>query len=1056
MVFYADLHIHSKFSRATSRDCDLEHLAAWAGRKGVTVVGTGDITHPGWRAELHEKLVPAEPGVFRLRDDLEAGVRSSLPPPCRGLVRFLLTVEISTIYKKNERTRKAHHVILVPGLEEAEVLAERLSKIGNLHSDGRPILGLDSRDLLEITLECGDGCYLIPAHIWTPWFSALGSKSGFDSIEECYDDLSEHIFAVETGLSSDPPMNWRVSSLDRYRLVSSSDAHSPPKIGREACVFDTDPEFWAIRNALATGAGYEGTVELFPEEGKYHADGHRKCGVCLTPRETKARDGLCPVCGKGLTLGVLYRVDELADRAEGQAPAAARPFRSLIPLPEILSELKGVGVQSKAVAKDYDELIARFGGELRLLERLPRAELEAAGYAVLGEAVARMREGRVIRQAGFDGEFGVIRLFEPGELDGAKGMSLLFDMPAPSGAPPPSPAVTAPVAPIRDEAAMPTGVVGIGPSLVREAQAEFPEVVERGILAGLDPEQRRAAEVVAGPLLIVAGPGTGKTRTLTHRMANLVANHGVAAEQCLAITFTRRAAAEMTERLVRLLPRRGRNVPVMTFHGLGMAILREYGQRLGLAHSFRVAGEDEQVAVARNVFDLSERAARRRLRTISRLKRVGAGGAPAAESAEAGLEAYEAALREQELVDFDDLIALPLDLFERDPDVLSHCAGRYACVSVDEYQDIDEQQYRLVMALVRHSRAVAVIGDPDQAIYGFRGTDVRLFQRFQEDFPEAPVVTLPRNYRSVRTIVDASTQAVAPTALVHDRDAQALRDDASRITIESCATERAEAEFIVHSVERMIGGHGFFSLDSGRVASEEGEELSFADFAVLYRTDAQADVLVEAFDRSGIPFQKRSHRALLDDPAARRVVERIREGDATGLIADRLAAALTVVAAEPGEDGAPGMDVQPMSDPLIATAARCGSDLALFLSELALGVDVDLWDPRADRVSLMTLHAAKGLEFRVVFIAGCEDGLLPLRWGTADESDAAEERRLFFVGMTRAKDRLLLCHARRRRWRGSVRDRVVSPFVKDIEEDLLCRVAGAVRARPSHRQLDLL
>ena len=305
MRFHADLHIHSKHSRATSRDCDLEHLAYWARKKGIAVVGTGDFTHPAWLAELKQKLVPAEPGLFRLQDEITRAVDSTLPPACAGATRFMLSVEISTIYKKGELTRKIHHLIYVPDFAAAERVAARLARIGNIASDGRPILGLDSRHLLEIVLEASPDAYLVPAHIWTPWFAVLGSRSGFDSVAECYGDLADHVFAVETGLSSDPAMNWRISSLDRYRLVSNSDAHSPAKLGREATLFDTDLDYFALRRALESGAGYVGTVEFFPEEGKYHLDGHRKCGVRLSPEETKAHGGRCPVCGQPVTVGVM-------------------------------------------------------------------------------------------------------------------------------------------------------------------------------------------------------------------------------------------------------------------------------------------------------------------------------------------------------------------------------------------------------------------------------------------------------------------------------------------------------------------------------------------------------------------------------------------------------------------------------------------------------------------------------------------------------------------------------------------------------------------------------
>lgn len=426
MSFYADLHIHSRFSRATSRDCNLVELSYWARRKGISVVGTGDFTHPAWRQELVDNLIPAEAGLFRLLPDAERAVEDRLaargPSPAAVAsvppTRFVLQVEISTIYKKGDRTRKVHHLIFSPDTVTADKISMRLDQIGNIKSDGRPILGLDSRSLLETVLESGEDAFLIPAHIWTPWFSALGSKSGFDSIEACYEDLASHIFAVETGLSSDPPMNWRVSSLDRYRLVSNSDAHSPAKLGRESCIFETEMDYFAMRHALETGDRYGGTLEFFPEEGKYHLDGHRKCNTCLTPEETKAKRGLCPSCGKPVTVGVMHRVDDLADRPEGMRPDGAAPFRSIIPLAEVLSELLAVGPQSKKVRGAYDDLLSTLGPEFHILDQLPPDDLRAQGSDVLAEAITRMREGRVIRHAGYDGEFGGIRLFEQGELSG--------------------------------------------------------------------------------------------------------------------------------------------------------------------------------------------------------------------------------------------------------------------------------------------------------------------------------------------------------------------------------------------------------------------------------------------------------------------------------------------------------------------------------------------------------------------------------------------------------------------------------------------------------------
>ena len=408
MYYYTDLHIHSKYSRATSKSLNLEELAIWAKKKGLNLIGTGDFTHPAWFEEIKEKLVEADDGTFKLKPEIERQINAN--------VKFILTVEISTIYKKWDKTRKVHHVVFVPDLKTATNFRENLDAIGNIKSDGRPILGLDSRNLLETVLESGENSYIIPAHIWTPWFSVLGSKSGFDSIEDCYGDLSDHIFALETGLSSDPEMNWHVSKLDKFRLVSNSDAHSVSKLAREATVFDIEPNYYSIMNALKTGEGYTGTVEFFPEEGKYHEDGHRKCNICLTPEETKKYNGICPVCGKPLTIGVLSRVNDLSDRKNiTTLPKTAGKVFSLVPLQEIISEIKGVGPSSKSVTTEYEKLINQFGSELNILQNIPLDDLSKAS-PLLKEAISRLRQGKVIKQAGFDGEYGSIKLFNKNEL----------------------------------------------------------------------------------------------------------------------------------------------------------------------------------------------------------------------------------------------------------------------------------------------------------------------------------------------------------------------------------------------------------------------------------------------------------------------------------------------------------------------------------------------------------------------------------------------------------------------------------------------------------------
>ena len=409
MKMIADLHIHSRFSMATSKEGTPENLDFWARKKGISLIGTGDFTHPVWREELKERLVSEGNGLYRLRD---AYVKEeSRKFPGEG-TRFVVSGEISSIYKKNGKTRKVHNVILLPSLEAADAMAQRLEKIGNIHSDGRPILGMDSHDLLEMMLDvCPEGI-LIPAHIWTPHFSVLGAKSGFDSVEECFEELAPYIHALETGLSSDPAMNWRISKLDRYQLVSNSDAHSPSKLGREANLLDIDCSYEGLYRAIQTGEGLEGTVEFFPEEGKYHFDGHRKCGVSLSPVEAERLGGICPVCGKKLTMGVDHRVEQLADRAEGFVKKDGKKYESLVPLPEVISACMGYSTASKKVQGCFEQMIQTLGTEFDILRNVPSEDIKSCAGERIVEGIENVRTGNVKRIPGYDGEYGKIELFD--------------------------------------------------------------------------------------------------------------------------------------------------------------------------------------------------------------------------------------------------------------------------------------------------------------------------------------------------------------------------------------------------------------------------------------------------------------------------------------------------------------------------------------------------------------------------------------------------------------------------------------------------------------------
>ena len=715
----------------------------------------------------------------------------------------------------------------------------------------------------------------------------------------------------------------------------------------------------------------------------------------------------------------MHRVEVLADRTDDAPPSTAGDVQSLVPLPEVLSELYEVGSKSKRVSQHYEQLLGQLGPELPLLTEVPLDDIRRVSSSLFAEAITRLRARRVIREAGYDGAYGTIRLFQPDELRRrTAGRSLFADAATRSAAPAKN---AAPAAPVPQQPAPRPAVAA------REAPAAYPQDSEGG--PELDADQRRAVEAGPGPLRIVAGPGSGKTRTLTHRIAHLVRHRNVSAAQCLAITFTRRAAEEMRSRLQTLLPDVWERIPIFTFHAFGLAILQEHWNAAGLQRGFRIATTAQRLDLLRQALDVSEPQARRLLASISHLKRTRT--TPEAAKLAHACEVYQRELTLRNLVDYDDLVGLAVDLLASRPDLRASYRQRYPWVFIDEYQDVDEQQVRLIQQLVPVDGNVCAIGDANQAIYGFRGADARFFERFQDDFPHAQVVRLARNYRSQPHIVALSGQLMAQSAS-QPAPVSASGAESHRIILHEAASEAAEAEFVVRAVEQLLGGHSFFSIDSGRAEEPVTDELSFADIAVLYRAAAQAPALVEALQRSGMPFQHRSHRPLIDHPGVAELVDNLLQRQDTGSLRERLTAA----AAAHEHDGTDCLEALDLLQPL---AVACENDRERFLAELALGTQVDTWDPRADRISLLTLHAAKGLEFPVVFIVGCEDGLLPLAWGQRSEADLDEERRLFYVGMTRAKTRLYLCHARQRLWRGRVQALAPSPFLDNLDEGFLDR-----------------
>jgi len=799
--YIADLHIHSLYSRATSKASNLHGLAAWAAIKGIDVVGTGDFTHPGWFAHLTENLEPAEPGFFKLKqapspETLAAILPPGVQPDTSG-VRFVLSSEISSIYKRGGKVRKVHNILFAPDFDSVRSINTTLAGIGNLESDGRPILGLDSRILLEILLEHAPQGFLVPAHIWTPWFSLFGSKSGFDAIEECFGDLSEQIFALETGLSSDPEMNRCISALDRFSLISNSDCHSPAKLGREANIFNTGFDFFAMQEAIRHPVDQQGrrhftaTIEFYPEEGKYHCDGHRKCGVCLEPAQTVKENGICPQCGRPLTIGVLYRVMELADRDSPVYPDGAPAVHSLVPLPELLSELLNVGPATKKVAAVYGRLINEFGSEFKLLLETPIPDI-ASVSPTLAKAVGRVRENRVIRRPGFDGAFGLIRVFSDEERAALGGQLNLF---------------------------------GITPARQRKkkdkAKPVFPVKSTQNpasVRRQLNPEQQAAVDSPAKHIIVKAGPGTGKTHTLVQRVVRLLADQEGA---ITVITFTTKAAEEIRQRLA-AIDSQNQSVRVDTFHGYCLHWLRRHNPEL------RIAGPEMRNRIFRRIYPQLSALERRNLQREAALFLASQALLP--ESLPQDLQPFFTTLREQNLLDLDEVIPACTALMHHDPSFAAALRAATGHLLVDEFQDLNGGQYELVR-LLADSCSIFAIGDPDQAIYGFRGSTPTWFHRFMEvQSPEQHV--LVTNYRSGATILEAAGRVIAANYRRQQPAATVAAGGRRGIIYRYLAADpTAEARFIADQVQQLIGGTSHREID--QIDSYTGRPLALSENAAM-------------------------------------------------------------------------------------------------------------------------------------------------------------------------------------------------------------------------------
>ncbi len=1018
MKFISDLHIHSHFSMATSGKLIPEYLEYWARIKGINIIGTGDCIHPGWQQELAEKLEPAGNGLFKLKESyrLEESKKlkhANIPDE----VFFVLTGEISSIYKRDGKVRKVHNLTIFPHMESLLKVQRQLDEIGNIRSDGRPILGLDSRVILEMVLESSEKSFLIPAHIWTPWFSVLGSKSGFDTIDECYGDLTKHIFAVETGLSSDPPMNWTCSFLDRFRLVSNSDAHSPEKLGREANLFNTELSYDGIYTALKDDRGFDGTIEFYPQEGKYHYDGHRNCGIMWNPLETAKHNGICPVCRKEVTRGVMYRVAELGDRA-AIPDTNKKEFHSITQLPDLIAEImKQKSSSSKSVAAEYHRIISILGSEFNIHLNSGIDDISRAGGELLAEGIRRLRNGEIYVTEGYDGEFGTVKVFKEGEIDSFR-YSPMFKGESSVSVPDIKNSVEFDIEEFKKLVSMQK------PEVSQPLQSVIlPD--ETPAVTGLTREQSNGVCHRGSPCLVIAGPGTGKTKVLTERVKFLLEEGFALPEQIAALTFSNRAADEMRDRIGSGIIADG--IIISTIHSFSLSIIKDKPELFYLRDGFEILSDEERLDIISSINSAGN--IKSIAKEISRFKQ----GMPCSADL-LMINEYNNKLRSINLIDIDDLVFLPAELFKQDNSEISSFIKQLKYLLIDEFQDINAMQYSFIKSIIKGGGCeLFAIGDPDQSIYGFRGSDVKFIQELKSDFPDLLTLTLTKSFRCPDTVLKAAGAVLDKT--VHLKGL----NRGVKIIVSESQSDSSEADWIASEIENLVGGVRSFSMDSG-ISDGAKSNKSFSDFAVLCRASFMFEPIVQAFKNHGVPYQLIDNEPFYTKEPYKTALSTLRECIRAFKTGSAYADGELIEMISHGESIDSmllyllnGVGSEFDSEKIRRFFGQIRNYDELFnLYKLRSGADDYL--PDFEAVPVITIHSAKGLEFNTVFIPGCEDGIIP--FSLFGESDLDEEKRIFYVGITRAKENLFLSYAGKRLFHGRVLISSGSSLLDKIGKDL--------------------
>ncbi|HKL31153.1 MAG TPA: UvrD-helicase domain-containing protein, partial [Tangfeifania sp.] len=822
----------------------------------------------------------------------------------------------------------------------------------------------------------------------------------------------------------------------------------------------------ALTEALRTGnpEHFNGTIDMFPQEGKYHYDGHRKCNVCWDPAETLRNNYICPVCGKPVTVGVMNRVIHLSDREEISERPNKLPFRSIIPLREILSEISGVGVKSKKVEAEYTQTVQKLGKELDILLEISLEDIAEKSSKVLAEAIRRMRNREIIIQEGYDGEYGVIKVFRPGEVKQFEASKSLFKVEKQE--------------PPEQRALINFDLKGIQQLLHQKEElenlaAEKAEKYEtssseNSAFNGLNPEQFAAVQHTDGPSLIIAGPGTGKTKTLISKIAWLIGNHIGKPEEILAITFTNKAAGELSGRLQELIKKKAKaeSATIATFHAFGLSVLKEYYEKFNRTENFMLLDETLKMQIIQSFSEKNAREPKKLATEFSEIKSTN-------QQETALFKKYEKRLEELDAFDLDDLIVKPLELFEKDEKIREQFRQRFQYIFVDEYQDTNDAQYQLLRQLAPDSTSnLCVVGDPNQSIYGFRGANAGYIQRFTDDYPGAKVFRLKQSYRCSQTILSASADVLAqPSGLLEGIS------EGVQVSISEQPTGAGEAEFIARQIMELVGGVSFFSIDSSVTQGDKSETISsLSDLAVLCRTRSQFEAVAKALNDHQIPYQEVGTVPFFKDEPFQSFVDLL-----SLFLSGNFEKAAPVFKLKKREISKFHFEMAQeekkkagfksflnyvkkmfFSDEefnnenweRFISMAENMQDLGEFISFLKLGSGSDIYKKNLEAVSLMTLHASKGLEFECVFIPGCEDGLLPYNLYKT-EVDEEEEKRLLYVGMTRAKKLLYITHAKTRWLRGRKFNLPKSPFIASIQQELIQQIKNKTRKKPGEKDNQL-